>query len=109
MYLLRMIVIYKGDSSNFRVEYPARHHLKQVIKVSPVMRLTSIMCHSCDSLRKVQQIIFVIFLPNMNNMSCIMRKYQTIVNQQAYYKITEQVFLKVSGSCKTNKNGNCPK
>lgn len=109
MYLLRMIVIYKGDRSNFRVEYPARHHLKQVIKVSPVRRLTSIMCHSCDSLRKVQQIIFVIFLPKMHNVNCIMRKYQTIVNQQTYYKITEQVSLKVSGSCKTNKNGNCPK
>ena len=42
MYLLRMIAIYKVDSSNFRVEYPARYHLKQVIKVSPVMRLSSI-------------------------------------------------------------------
>lgn len=76
-----MHINYKSEHSNFSVEEPGRHHIKQAKSTSLVMGCIGIMCHSYDSLRKARKIVPVMFLPKMHNKNFIMRKYQTTQNK----------------------------
>lgn len=91
-HLFRDIYQLQRENSNFIVEKPSRYHLNQVFKIKKTYSF-----HPSPPPSSVEEhiIISVVFLPQMPNLSLII-KHHTNPNCEMFYKISHQYSWKVS-------------